>query len=87
MVPSVKISPEYRLLNNKNLFTGHKIEMVLNNKRVLNDEYLMNEKQVKRTFFLQAKKNNFVALSSVVFSPYFEGCQFHFIVIQGAEET
>ena len=38
-------------------------------------------------FFLQAKENNLVTLSSVVSSPYFEGCLFHFKVIQGAKES
>ena len=42
---------------------------------------------VKSYFFLQTKEYNLVTLSSVVSSPYFVGCLFHFIVIQGAEES
>ena len=47
----------------------------------------MSKSEVKLCYCLKTKENNLVTLSSVVFSPYFEGCQFHFIVIQGTEET
>ena len=47
----------------------------------------MSKSKVKLCYCLKTKENNLVSLSSVVSSPYFEGCQFHFIVIQGAEES
>ena len=47
----------------------------------------MSKSKVEISYCLKTKENNLVTLSSVVFSPYFEGCLFHFKVIQSAEET
>ena len=48
---------------------------------------MSKSKEVMLCYCLKTKENNLVSLSSVVSSPYFKWCLFHFKVIQGAEES